>query len=245
MVKNVIVLTYILLLGIGLKAQEQISCEKAISKIQEIGKSTAPTEYTFIQETIQFKENSTDTSTWYETVNHPGFFRIDFGDISKGNTDMYLGDSVYIYRSFELKTVRHNPHPFLYFEGEMFTKSAKDALKDFSRFKLDQNQCYVVNEGYLIGSSNTKTESNYILLSKDNAGILAVQAEIGNGQKYRALVTERQTIDGKNYPKIIEFYIGDRLIQSETYLSVETENKIPDNFFETEKQLNTEHWFTK
>lgn len=245
MLKYLIALASILFLSTGLKAQKAISCKKAISQIQEIGKSTAPTEYTFIQETIQFKENSTDTSIWHETVKHPGFFRIDFGDLNKGNSDKYIGDSVYIYRNFELKTVRHNPHPFLYFEGEVFTKSADEALNDFSRFKLDNKQCYVVKEGYLIGSNNTKNNNNYVLLSKENAGILSVQAEIGNGQKYRALVTERQTINGKNYPKIIEFYIGNRLIQSETYLSVETSKSVPASFFDTEKQLNPEHWATK
>lgn len=102
-----------------------------------------------------------------------------------------------------------------------------------------------MKEGFLIGTNNTKNNNNYVLLSNENAGILSIQAEIGNGQKYLAVVTERQTINGKNYPKIIEFYIGDRLIQSETYLSVETENKIPDIFFDTEKQLNPEHWATK
>src|SRR5947209_6162179 len=61
--------------------------------------------FTFNQTTLIYSNDSLKkTQTWYEAVQFPDKFRIDFGSKDSGNAVIFKGDSVYRLRNGVLKS---------------------------------------------------------------------------------------------------------------------------------------------
>ena len=85
-----------------------------------------------------------DTSTWYEAISYPDRFRIDFGDLNNGNTNIYRNDSVYVFRKNELVHQGPQIQEFLLLEGGIFTYPADTVISKLVQLGVDTE---VFNEG--------------------------------------------------------------------------------------------------
>src|SRR5438128_510413 len=60
--------------------------------------------FTFSQDNKHYKNDTlSGTSTWYEALEYPDKFRIDFGDPKDGNAVIFRNDSAWHFRKGELK----------------------------------------------------------------------------------------------------------------------------------------------
>jgi hypothetical protein len=130
-------------------------------------------EYTFIQETIRFQENGSpkDTLIWHEAMQFPNRFRIDFGDLRKGNSVIYSRDSVFHIRGKLVKHSGAEVQEFMLLEGGLKEFSAeatlgrlKEAGYDTGAFRADEFDGHKV---WVIGGAKGDLVSKQVWIDQE------------------------------------------------------------------------------
>lgn len=124
-------------------------------------------QFTFSQNTIRYRnDEQVDTSIWYEAIQYPDKFRIDFGDPEEGNAVIYRNDSAYIFRNHELQTSRLEPMPLLFLEGGMEFLPFEKVLPRLFALGLDTTEFRKTNwegaEYYVIGAKEGDMEARQV-----------------------------------------------------------------------------------
>ena len=84
---------------------------------------------TFNQTTENYRNDSlVKTSAWYEAIQYPNHFRIDFGDPHHGNGVIFSKDSAYNFRNGKLAKVTVNTDDLTFLLGGMYFYSFEKVL---------------------------------------------------------------------------------------------------------------------
>ena len=177
--------------------------------------------FSFNQTTEQYRNDSLiKTSTWYEAINFPDKFRIDFGDTITGNAVIYLKDSVYSFRKGKLVHTGFNDDDLTFLLGGMYfypfdTVKAKLQKIGYmlNKFHEDNWQGQPV---YVIGATNSAERSNQLWIDKGKLIILKFIRFNGNN-KEEGIFSGHQRF-GKGWSETAcDFYVNDKLVQKEKY----------------------------
>lgn len=235
------VLVFLVFSQISVSAQTTL--EKLINELKSNFGDHVIESYTFVQQTIRFTENGTDTSTWYEAVQYPNNFRIDFNAPLDGNSDYYVNDTLYAFRNGVLKGKRFNPHPFLLFEGQIYSLPMKAILEKMEGNGINTNEVFCNKTLIVFGSSDTTTLTKpQVWLNRTDGSINKIVGDLGNGQQYIATIEKHNAVNGYIIPKTIRFDMNGKTIQLEHYNNINTNPTIPLGFFDTQ-EISPLHWF--
>ena len=177
--------------------------------------------FTFNQTTEQYRNDSLiKTSTWYEAINFPDKFRIDFGEKKEGNAVIYLKDSVYYFRKGKLAHAGFNDDDLTFLLGGMYFYSF-DTVKvklqklgySLDKFHEDNWQGQPV---YVIGAATSTERSNQLWIDKEKLIVLKF-IKFDGADKEEGIFSGHQRF-GKGWSETsCDFYVNDKLVQKEKY----------------------------
>lgn len=252
MKKILLLFSLIILGGLSQKliAQKEVitSTEELVNTILNSPKSDIKS-YTFIQNTLRYDTlgQVKDTSIWYEAVQYPDKFRIDFGSLEKGNTALFKRDSCYRFRSFELDTIYYSPQTFLFFEsGFEGYEKIEEIINRIEVLGYDTDQFYHLEDKgvYVIGGDPNDLTQKQIWLDETHFYMVRSVIILGDGRVFDLTYEDFKQIDNFWIETKVVVYLKDRLFQIEEYTEIDIRPDIPKNFFEKSKAFDA-HWYNE
>ncbi|MEL6865393.1 MAG: hypothetical protein AAFP19_13290 [Bacteroidota bacterium] len=235
------------IIGASTGPDDPKSTEDLIETMQNRYRDQWFDDFTFVQQTIRFKKDGTsDTAVWYEAIQYPNLFRIDFDLPEKGDAVIYRQDSSYRFREGRLEGSKYDPQAFLLMKGGLYhypiatvvqkLQSYGYATDKFRRDSLDGVPVYVI--GALAGDMRSP---QLWLDAKD----FYLRRRISTVSKDRVLdvrYSDHIQSNGGWVEQIVQFYLDDRYIQIEYYQQIDTEVELPTAVFDPSLFGKT-HWY--
>ena len=189
--------------------------------------------------TVQFKQKTTryvddlvtDTSYWYEWIQYPDKFRIDFTTQYGGNCVIFKHDSVFNYKKHQLVKAGADENDLLLLLGGMYfrqveqvmarLKKAGYALDKLASVSLNGIECYVIGE----------KDAHQIWVDKKDLKVVGLNTKL-NETDWLELHFDafQKSCKGFTETKVSAKKNG-KLEQVEEYLNIKTEVAIPDSIF--------------
>lgn len=192
--------------------------------------------YTFSQKNTHYRNDSViGQSEWYESIEFPDKFRINFGDTAQGNFVVFKNDSSYNYRNFQLKKSSYNSNTLLLLLGGMYYREFNDVIsrleKEQYNTKIVSTQKWRKEEVDVIGALAGDTLSNQIWVSKKQNRVVRII------EKWDESRTMDMTFDAyqkhcKGYVETkVTFKSNGKVEQVEEYYNIKTVGVFPDEVF--------------
>lgn len=202
--------------------------------------------FSFVQTTVRYENGQVkDTSIWYEAIEYPNNFRIDFGEKS-GNSNLYRNDSIYVLRNDQIVHTDKEIQEFLLIEGGTYAYEIDTVLARLGRTGVDINKfrkdVYKDRTTYIIGAEKGDDTSPQIWLDSIHRG--SVKRIIQRPDNKVLLVTydNFQNINGFEIESWLEFFLDGELIQTEEYKQIMTNPDFDPNIFNPNKFQDT-FWY--
>jgi len=192
--------------------------------------------YTFSQKNTHYKNDSViGTSIWYEAVQFPDKFRIDFGDKTEGNFVVFKNDSAYSYRKFELKKTSYNPNTLLLLLGGMYYRDFNEVIarlqKEHYNTKVLSKQKWRKQEVEVVGALKGDTLSNQIWVSKKERRIVRIIEKMDENRMMDMTFDAYQK-NCKGYTETkVTFKSNGKVEQVEEYYDIKAIDKFPEEVF--------------
>ena len=194
--------------------------------------------YTFTQETTHYKDDGSveKTSIWYEAIQYPDKFRIDFGDRANGNTNLYRNDSIYVYREHELVHGGSELQEFLLMEGDIFYYPTDTVLSRLRKRNINPDiftKTTYNNEAiYIIGAEEGDLNRPQIWLHAEHFYPVRRITTAKNGKLIDVRYHNHVQKSGHWIESRVDIYINDKLIQLEKYTDIEVKSELPPELFQ-------------
>lgn len=242
----------ILFVGMACSPTEDLQVRDLSSLLQKMKNHLGETgvkEYTFVQETIRFDQegNPRDTTLWYEAMQFPDKFRIDFGSPTGGNTVIYREDSMYYFKEGELVRNQESPMELTLLEGGLAVWSVekvlgkmKDLGYDTGIFREDEFGGAAV---YVIGAEKGDLTAKQVWIDQEK---LTTRRRIDpnpEGQLVEAVFDKFENHQGLWVESWVEFYIDGKLLQTEQYMDLQVNPGLNANLFAAPTLHNEGHWY--
>ena len=192
--------------------------------------------FTFNQTTENYRNDSLiRTATWYEAIQYPDKFRIDFGDTKSGNAVIFTKDSTYNFRNGKLGRVTINNDDLTFLLGGMYFYPFESVVSRFTSLGYDLNKFHEdtwQNEPvYVIGADNTAEKTNQLWVDKEN--LFPVRfIKFDNGRKEEGILNDHKKFGNGWSETSCIFYIDDKLYQKEIYHDCKANVSIDPKFFD-------------
>ncbi len=226
----------------------QTGMDELITKILSSPPKKPGFAYRFIQTTIRFDSTGTpsDTSLWYEAIQMPDKFRIDFGPLEAGNTVMFRSDSAYRYRDSQLDTSYYAPQDFLFFEGGF--PGCEDVAAVKARLKvleIDPEKFHLNEEKgvYVFGAEAGDTTSKQMWLDQEHLYIVKGVLPRGEDNVIVLDFQEFKQFGDDWIESVVLIYRNGQLIQEEYYKDIVADITLPDGFFDPNRAFEA-HWYS-
>lgn len=206
-----------------------------------------PDGFTFVQTTVKFKDGiPNDTSTWYEAIQYPKNFRIDFGQKLDGNRNLYRQDSIYALRKGEIVHKADEIQQFLLIEGGIYFEDIDTILKKLQTVgvntSLFRKDIYMGHEVYIIGAEKDDLSTPQIWLDPRYRSAVKRIMQLPGGQLLDVRYETYEKVDGYWTETYLEFYMDGQLFQTEQYHNVQMNPDLPDGIFHP-KKFKTTYWY--
>ena len=188
--------------------------------------------FTFVQETIRLTENaSQDTSTWYEAIQYPNNFRIDFGEKSNHNSNLYRNDSIYVMRKAKMVHQAKQIEEFMIMEGALYALPVDSTLAKLEAVGIDVDLFDIVNHNnrltYIVGAKQDNKKLAQIWLDAERRYAVRRFSKTQQGSIMEVRYDDFKHLDGHWVESWLEFYVDDKLIQTERYYHIDVNPKLP------------------
>lgn len=202
---------------------------------------------TFIQTTEVYRNDSlVRKSTWYEALKLPYDLRIDLDTPSKGNFVLYKKDSSYRFQNHNLRSVRADVNPFIFFIGGMYYMPFESVLQEMKRKGYDVSKGYKTEwkgiATYVVGRANEKDSGNAVWIDTQNLWFVRF-VENDNGQIIDAHMTAHERFSKGTSETRVEIFINGKLVQIESYHQIKVDVPLDDDLFDPAKAASARHWY--
>ncbi|HWY37621.1 MAG TPA: hypothetical protein VNY73_03615 [Bacteroidia bacterium] len=192
----------------------------------------------FDQKTIRYVNDSTvkDTGYWYEWINYPDKFRIDFGKKFGGNCVIFKNDSVFNYKNHKLVRKDKDENDLLLILGGMYYRNFEDVVARLERLGYDLDKLTQININkntfYVIGSATENNENKHqIWVDKKDLKVVKLKTKLNDIDWLEIRFEDfKKTCKGFNETKVTAYKNG-KLEQREEYINLRTGIAIPDSIF--------------
>jgi hypothetical protein len=204
-------------------------------------------EYTFIQETIRFDSagNALPSTTWYEALRYPNFFRIDVGDPKNGRGVIYRNDSTYSFREGKLVRAVADPMPFMLLEGGLKYYSLEELIPKGEKMGYDLSKVHSEDfqgkEMFVLGAEAGDLRSKQIWIEKERwIPIRRIDPE-ENGSILEVVHGGFQRKKGKWVETEVDFFLDGKWLQKEKYSAVNPNPRLKTILFDPNR-FGEWHW---
>lgn len=230
-------------------AQKEIKSAKALIKqMHKANKGKWFNAFTFVQKTIRFDQEGAvrDSSIWYEAIQYPKNFRIDYGPLDDGNANIFRNDSVYSFRSGALQAAAINPQQFLLMKGGLYHYPVKKVLSmlteygyNIQQFRSDRWNGRPV---YVLGAEAADEKSAQFWIDAEHFYLVRRISQASNERILDVHYSDHIASGGGWVEQTVKFYLDGRYIQLEYYQDIDTAPRLPASLFNP-KAFGQEHWF--
>lgn len=188
----------------------------------------------FDQKTTRFDSTGAiiDTSYWYEWIQYPDKFRIDFGKKHGGNCVIFKNDSAFNYRKNKLVRKGRDENDLLLLLGGMYYRPFDSVVARLERLGYDLDKVTQVNVNknifYIVGSADNTQQ---VWVDKKDLKVVKIKTRLSEKDILQISFDGfKKTCKGFTETKV-SAYKNDKLEQKEEYLNLKTGIAIPDSIF--------------
>jgi outer membrane lipoprotein-sorting protein len=241
-----IVLFYCFFLAFPLHSLSQISnAEQLLQAMQERYKGKWCSSLTFTQSTYRPNDSLNRHMTWYEAIQYPDKFRIDFNSTTKGNAAIFCNDSAFSFRKGKLVSSHPDKNDIILILGGWYFRTLEDVttrLKeenyDLGRFSENTWRKQPV---YVIGASAGDTIANQIWIDQKTFRVVRTLTRATPFQELDMQVDDFMKAGGGFLETKLSFYVNGKLDQQEAYHDIQLNVKLDPAVFDP-AQFGKVHW---
>jgi hypothetical protein len=192
--------------------------------------------FSFNQTTEIYKNDSLIRSeTWWEKIQFPKNFRIDFGNADSGKAVIFRNDSSYIFKNSKLIRANYYQNDLLFLLGGMYFYPLDSAISKMKAFGFNLNKFHEDSwKGkavYVIGANKNEDSVNQVWFEKENYNLVRM-IKFENKRKEETLLENQVKLEGGFSETLVKFYIDNKLIQVEKYHDLKSNIYIDPSVFE-------------
>jgi hypothetical protein len=201
---------------------------------------------TFVQHNTHYEADTVASkTTWYEAIEYPDKFRIDFGDPAEGNAVIFARDSVFQLKSGRLQASRRQPNNLLLLSGGIYFMSVDEALQrlqdegfDVSRFREDTWQGRPV---YVVGAAKGDETRAQFWLDRQHLYLVRTLTPTADGKVQEAQFGKHQKTGGGWTETQVLFLTDGKKRQLEDYTQLTVNPALDPALFDATRFGQT-HW---
>lgn len=204
--------------------------------------------FTFLQETIRFAEDGSekDRRIWYEAIQYPNNFRIDYGALEEGNSALFRNDSMYRFRNNVLERAEVNPQQFLLMKGGLYHFPVHEVAQKLSDYGYDINKFRTTRfrgkKVYVLGAVEGDLKSPQFWLDAKRFYLVRRISTLSNGKVLDVHYDDHLKSNGGWVEQTVKFYLDGRYVQLENYKEIDTAPKLNPGVFDP-RQFGQVHWY--
>ena len=192
--------------------------------------------YTFSQKNKHYVNDTVKgTSEWFESIEFPDKFRIDFGDTTSGNFVIFKNDSSYNYKQFLLTKRNYNANTLLLLLGGMYYRNPEEVNQRLKKENYElgtlSTQKWRKQPVYVIGAQSGDTLSNQIWVSKKSWRVVRIIEKMKNGHMMDMTFDEHQKHCNGYVETKVTFRDNGKIEQQEEYYNIRKVEKFPAQVF--------------
>jgi len=203
-------------------------------------------QFTFVQETIKYDStgNETEKSIWYEAIDYPKKFRIDYGPLSAGNAAIFDKDSVWVFKENNFVRKAFAPREFLLMKGGLYHLTVDETIKQLEGYGYDCNifRKDVLNGKavYVIGAEKGDLKSKQFWI--DTEHFYMVRRISNSKSTLDVIYIDHVFSNGGWVEQVVEFWSNGTYVQKEYYKDIDTNPQLTEAIFD-HKMFGKTHWF--
>lgn len=204
-------------------------------------------QFTFVQETHRIDENGKEEEKkiWHEAIDYPKNFRIDYGPLADGNSNIFAKDSAWIFRKNELKEVKYQPKEFLLMKGGLYHLTVEETIQqltaygyDCTKFRTDKLNGRKV---FVIGADKDDLKSKQFWL--DAKHFYMLRRISTHGKKIVDVIySDHISSNGGWVEQEVRFWVDGKYVQIEYYKKIDTDPKLDPAVFDPNLYGKHKHW---
>jgi hypothetical protein len=220
--------------------------EQLVRAMQERYKGKWPRTITFTQYNTHYAGDTiSNTSVWYEAIQYPDKFRIDFGRLSEGNAVIFAQDSAYNFKDGQLKSRRQQVNNLLLLTGGIFFMSLEKAINRLKEAGYDlsiiREDSWEGEPAYVIGAAEGDYQSNQVWINKTNFYLLRTITQSTDRHVQEAQFRKHVRMGGGWIETEVLFLKNGQRQQLEAYKDIKANPKLVGELFKAE-QFGKVHW---
>lgn len=223
--------------------KEPDSTSELIALWKKLYTDQRPRALTFTQETIRYRDGlPADTSTWYEAIEYPDRFRIDFNDQSGKNFNIYRNDSVYAVRKGKMVRNAKQVQDFLIIEGALYHLPVDSTLSKLRAIgvnpELFDTTTYQGRQVYIIGANKGDVMRPQIWVDVERRYTVRQFLKGSRGELTEARFDGFTKVGDHWVESRVQFFVKGALVQTEYYHNIDTNPETSEQLFDPK---NTEY----
>ncbi len=201
--------------------------------------------FSFNQTTEFYRNDSLlRTQTWYENIQFPGNFRIDFGSPDSGNAVIFKNDSAYFFHQSKFANARQYDNDLLFILGGMYFCPLDSVMQRVKSYGYDltkfHEDIWKGNTVYVIGADKNEDTVNQLWIEKEHYSPVRMLT-FKNNTKEEALLENHVPLEGGFTETLVHFYIDNKLVQVEKYHDLKGNIAIDSSIFDEHKFVKLKH----
>lgn len=202
--------------------------------------------YTFVQQTVRYDDEIPDTTIWFEALQYPDHFRIDFESTVNGNCNLNVGDTLFAFRKGKLRATVPERPLFMLMEGAIYDYPVNEVMKRLHDFHVDTNSFRIeqndTQELLVFGNADHETLDTQVKIDASTGLVVHQFERLEDGKLLELIVSKTQTFGEFAFPKHIEIFVDGQLLQREIYLEIDPTPDFPVGFFDPTHAFDA-HWY--
>jgi hypothetical protein len=184
-------------------------------------------------------------SVWYEALEYPRNFRIDFGEPKEGNAVIFSQDSVYNFQAGQLKNKRAQPNNLTLLAGGIYFVSAEEALKRLKEAKYDTSlfheESWAGRPVYVVGAMKGDSVSEQFWIDKAHLYLVRTINRTAENRIQEARFGKQVRVAGGWSETEVLFLSDGQRRQLEEYKNIQSNPVLPPAVFNA-SQFGKVHW---
>lgn len=201
--------------------------------------------FTFVQETVRYNQEGEpqEPAIWYEAVNYPDQFRIDFGHAKNGNTTLWRNDSIYVLRKGEWKKTAPEIQQALLMKGGFYHLPVDLTMAKLAALAIDTSAWhtheYEGRKVYVLGTDTPDQTVPQIWLDAERRNVVKRTSKLGDGRILDVQYSKFVQVNGYWVESYVTFYIDGKLLQTEVYKDINTKPALSEQIFDPQSLQET------
>ncbi|QHT70522.1 outer membrane lipoprotein-sorting protein [Rhodocytophaga rosea] len=201
---------------------------------------------TFVQYNTHYTNDTiSGTSIWYEAIAYPDKFRIDFGMPSEGNAVIFANDSVYNFKTGQLKASHRQPNNLMLLAGGIYFLPKTEALQRLKDAGYDiktfHENTWQGKPAFVVGATKGDLQKPQFWIDKDNLFLVRTLTPTPDHHLQEAQFSKHIKSAGGWIETEVLFLKDGKKEQLEEYKELKSNPSLPDGLFDP-AYFGKVHW---